>query len=580
MNILKGVSASAGIALGTVFVLKTNKKRTIKKIRISSSQVEEGWLRFEQARTETMAYFSSLLESSSPEQKNIFESYLLMLSDPEFISLVKASYEKNLLCIEYILDQKVNEFANQLKSAHDEYLSARAEDILDVYGKVLDYLLKIKTSAFDSIPQNSILVAESLNPSDAILLSKYSLKALVLHQGGKNSHLSILARTYSIPLVFGITNVVNMLKTGSYAIVDGTNANIFTDPDEKTIKKYQILLENENNRKKKLNAFASKPAVTKDGVSFLFYANIGSVEDAKMALQNGATGIGLFRTEFLFMDSATKSRAVIDEEEQFETYKQVLQIMQDKPVTIRTLDAGGDKVIEATGMPTGIEKNPLLGWRAIRFCLDRTDIFKTQLRALYRASVFGNLKIMIPLISTVEQLVQTKQIIKEVQTDLKRDNIQFKEDVPLGIMIETPSASVMADIFAQQCDFFSIGTNDLTQYMLCVDRENETVSKLFQELNPSVLRQIQYTFSSAQKAAIPVSVCGEMTSHPLTILPLLATGIKTLSMSPTKISETKEFISQFNYTTILELEKKLAHCSTSTEVESIVAKCISENSAK
>jgi phosphotransferase system enzyme I (PtsI) len=502
-----------------------------------------------------------------------------MLSDPEFISLVKASYEKNLFCIEYILDEKVNEFANQLKGANDEYLSARADDILDVYGKVLDRLIGIKISSFDNIPSHSILVSESLNPSDAILLSKYSIKALVLHQGGKNSHLSILARTYSIPLVFGINNVINILETGETVIVDGNDARIIVNPDEDTIKNYQSILQTQTNRKKELSAFVSKKALSKDGTQLSFYANIGSVEDAKLALENGATGIGLFRTEFLFMDNATKSRSIIDEEEQVKTYKEVLQIMQDKPVTIRTLDAGGDKIIDATGMPSDIEKNPLLGLRAIRFCLNRTDIFKTQLRALYRASIYGNLKIMIPLITTVEQLQQTKQLITEVQNELTRNNISFKKDVPLGIMIETPSASVIADILAQDCDFFSIGTNDLTQYMLCVDRENEAVAKLFQELNPAVLRQIQYTFNSGQAASIPVSVCGEMASRPLTLLPLLGIGITTFSMSPTKISEAKEFVSQFDYTTIQALAKKTALCSTSAEVESLVARCISTNSA-
>ncbi|OJF75851.1 MAG: phosphoenolpyruvate--protein phosphotransferase [Treponema sp. CETP13] len=574
MNKFQGVSASKGIASGSAFVIKNAVKRTITKKIITQDEIENGWIRFEKARKKTIDYFTTLLTTSSKEQKNIIESYILMLSDPEFILLVKASYEKSLVCIEYILEQKVTEFANQLKMANDEYLSARADDILDVYGKVLNILTNTPETSFEQIPPNSILVADSLNPSDAIFLFKSSIKALILKEGGTNSHLSILARTYNIPLVFGIKNILTYIESGNTVIVDGNEALVFVSPNTQTIETYAKKITTENNRKNNLRSFILQNACTKDNISLSFYANIGSIDDAKLSAENGADGIGLFRTEFLFMSNATTNGLIISEEKQFETYKKVLEIMKDKPVTIRTLDAGGDKLIEAEGMPSNNEKNPLLGWRAIRFCLDRTDIFKTQLRALYRASVFGYLKIMIPLITTVEQLDFTKELIREVQEELTLEKIPFNANVPVGIMIETPSATILADIFAQKCDFFSIGTNDLTQYILCVDRENQAVSNLFQELNPAVLRQIEYTFLTSQKAKIPLSVCGEMASRSKTILPLIAMGIKDFSMSPAKLSETKEFISHFSYTTITSLKEKIQKCSTAAQVEDIVSECI------
>ncbi|HZK20480.1 MAG TPA: putative PEP-binding protein, partial [Treponemataceae bacterium] len=301
------------------------------------------------------------------------------------------------------------------------------------------------------------------------------------------------------------------------------------------------------------------------------------LEDAHKAIECGAAGIGLFRTEFLFINKASKTSLLMSENEQFEIYKEVLQIMSDKPVTIRTLDAGADKIINAKGMPSGNEKNPLLGWRAIRFSLDRKDIFKTQIRALYRASVFGNLKIMIPLITHVEQLQKTKQLINEVQEELTLQNIAFNKNIPLGIMIETPSASIMSDVFAHQCDFFSLGTNDLTQYLLCVDRENTIVSNLFQELNPAVLRQIQYTILSANAASIPISVCGEMASNLQNLLLLLGMGIRTLSITPTKISEAKEFISCLRYTDLVALAKRIPLCATTADVQTIITTFLNEN---
>ncbi len=543
MKSFNGISAAPGIGIGKIHLVPNIKNAQIPKMLIQEAERNSGWLRFESSLQSTKEYFSSLLNTSNKEQQSVVQTYLLMLEDTDFIGQIKQEYEKNNLNIEFIIHKKVYESAEQLKSIGDSYLAERAIDILDVYGRVVHSMLGYISPDFDGVPEGAIIAAHSLQPSQAMVLFQKGIDGLILCEGGISSHMAILARTYGIPAVFGIEKVESSLPHGAEVIIDATKAIIILEPDQKTKKEYVLHKTKTEQRLNKLAAFISKKAVTKDGTSIQIYANIGSVDEAKIAEKEGADGIGLFRTEFLFMQAAEQG-TLIDEETQYEAYTSVLEIMKGKPVTIRTLDAGGDKLVPLEGMPGQSEKNPLLGNRAIRFCLSRPDIFKTQLRALYRASVHGKLSIMLPLLTDVDQLKQTKKLIQEVQAELKKENIAFTKSVPLGIMIETPAAAVTADLFASQCDFFSIGTNDLIQYTISVDRDNIEIAHLFSEMHPAVLRMIRYTIASANQAGISLSVCGEMASQTESLELLIGLGVRNLSMSPKKISEIKAFLSQ------------------------------------
>ena len=361
-----------------------------------------------------------------------------------------------------------------------------------------------------------------------------------------------MARNYGIPAVFALDNIASQIENGETVVVDGNNAEVFADPDNTSLENFQKKIDEEKAHRLMLEKFRNVEAQTKDGVKFHIYANIGTVEEAKLALEEGADGIGLFRTEFLFMSETNGGRSsLFNEEEQFKAYKQVLQIMNGKPVTIRTLDAGGDKLINSPEIHINEEKNPLMGLRAIRLSLENPMQLKTQLRALYRASVFGNLKIMLPLITNVEQVKKTLEIAESVRNELASEKIEFNPDVPIGIMVETAAAALTADCLAKVSDFFSIGTNDLTQYTIGVDRENASVAPLYDEFHLAVLRMIQNTISEAEKAGIDVSVCGEMASRKTSALVLAGMGIRNLSMSPAMICKIKELLSKY---TIKELK--------------------------
>jgi phosphotransferase system enzyme I (PtsI) len=377
----------------------------------------------------------------------------------------------------------------------------------------------------------------------------------VLQEGGVSSHISILARTYGVPSVFGVENPTSGIETGNTVVVDATKSLVIVEPDITIRNDYQTKQENAEKRNKELATFVTQKAQTKDGIPIIIFANIGTVEDAYLAKEEGAEGIGLFRTEFMFMEAAEKNN-ILDEEEQFEAYKTVLQIMGDKSVTIRTLDAGGDKIINLKGMPGIEEKNPLLGCRAIRFCLQQKEIFKTQLRALYRAGIYGNLKILLPMITSPAQVDETRRLISEVKEELLKEGKSFKDDIPLGVMIETPAAAIISDYLADRCDFFSIGSNDLTQYINAVDRENTDVAHLYDELHPAVLRMIKHSVLSASQSDIPISVCGEMAGREESLKCLVGMGVRVISVSPKLISPTKQMLSNFSLQEMHESSEK------------------------
>lgn len=561
MEVFLGIPAADGIGIGTAFVIPDAVKRAIPQHHIKLDQVSKGWTRYENAVQTITLELSEHLDSLSKTdpkdraQREVFETYVLMLSDPVFTKELKDFFETELFNIEYTVQFKAEEYANKLRQSGNDYLSERAQDITDIFGRVLDEMLDIHPFDIQQVPDGSVIIANSLSSSDTIILSKRKIVGLALTEGGVSSHVVILARNYGIPTVVGLDDISKKVKNGETVIIDGKTAEVLVSPDRSTIEENKAKIREEYQRKQSLKSFLDKTALTKDGTEFKLYANIGTPEEAEVAAAEGADGIGLFRTEFLYMAqggaSLNAAARSFSEQNQFEAYKQVLQIMGDKPVTIRTLDAGGDKLINSVDIPIVDEKNPLMGMRAVRLSLAYPNLLKIQLRALFRAGVYGNLKIMFPLITSVGQVKKLLGLVDEVKKELKSENVPFKEDVPVGIMIETAAAALVSDCLAKVSDFFSLGTNDLTQYTLAVDRENPRVSDLYNEFNLAVLRLIQMTINAANEAGIPVSVCGEMAGRHDSIMVLGGMGIRNLSMSPKQISATKELLSRF---TIKELQ--------------------------
>lgn len=562
MEVFLGVSAADGAGIGSAFLIPDQIKRAIPQTKISKEDIEEGWERFTSAKTAVAEDITEKLsklpvDKSTAIQREIFEAYILMLNDPVFLREVRTEYETTLFNIEYTLNFKSEEYAARLRNAGNDYLAERAQDITDIFGRVLDEMLGIHTFDINEVPDGSVIIATSLSPTETIILSKRKIAGLALTEGGISSHVVILARNYGIPTVVGLhgTSLRKKVQNGQMVIVDAECAELLADPDEETIAQYRKTIEIRRKEQEFLTEYLDKPALTKDGERFTLYANIGSPEEAETALKAGADGIGLFRTEFLYMAKADTSHHAaarsFNEDEQFEAYKHVLTVMKDKPVTIRTLDAGGDKLINSVDIPSFNEKNPLMGMRAIRLSLAYPQVLKTQLRALYRASVYGKLRIMLPLITSTEQVEQSLVIVDEVKKELAAEHILFDDKVPVGIMIETAAAALTSDCLAKTSDFFSLGTNDLTQYTLGVDRENSNVSGLYDEFNLAVLRLIAITITNAKKYGINLSVCGEMAGRHDSILVLGGLGIRSLSMSPNLISRTKHLLSQF---TVAELQ--------------------------
>ncbi|MDD7611574.1 MAG: phosphoenolpyruvate--protein phosphotransferase [Spirochaetales bacterium] len=561
MEVFLGIPAADGIGIGTAFVIPDAVKRAIPQHHIKIDQINKHWLRFENAVQTVTLELSSYLDSLSKTdprdkaQREVYETYILMLGDPVFNKEVRDFFETELFNIEYTVQFKAEEYASRLRQSGNSYLSERAQDITDVFGRVLDEMLDIHPFDIKQVPDGSVILATSLSSADTIVLSKRKIAGLALSEGGVSSHVVILARNYGIPTIVGLEDISKKVRNGETVIVDGKEAEILVSPDKSTIDEYKAKIRQEFAHKQSLKTFLDKPAVTKDGTRFKLYANIGTPEEADIAVAEGADGIGLFRTEFLYMaqNGASLNAAArnFSEENQFEAYKYVLSAMQGKPVTIRTLDAGGDKLINSVEFPVLEEKNPLMGLRAVRLSLKCPNVLKTQLRALYRASVYGNLEIMFPLISSYCQVKQCLELVNEVKKELTAEGIPFKDDIPIGIMIETAAAALISDCLAKTCDFFSLGTNDLTQYTLAVDRENPHVAELYNEFSLSVLRLIEMTISSANAANIPIAVCGEMASRQDSVMVLAGMGIRNLSMSPKMISGTKELLSRF---TIQELQ--------------------------
>jgi phosphotransferase system enzyme I (PtsI) len=537
MKKIHGIGVSDGIALGRL-VLYRSRKEKIQKHHVTD--VKSELIRLEAAQKNAVDELNEIylqsLKQVGEKDSMIFQIHMMMIQDEDFSQTVREKIKKEQINAEYAVWTTGNEFAERFAQMNDEYMRGRIMDVIDISRRLIQCLDNTAGNATLRIDESSIIAADELTPSETMQLDKSKVLAIVTRGGSKISHSSILSRTMGIPSVIGLEGGFAELKDGMFAVVDGSSGEIILEPDKNTKKGCEKRRNEYLRNQQELRELFESKAVTKDGIEIEINANIGHPEDTQSALENGADGIGLFRSEFLYMECDY----LPTEEDQFQAYKTVLEKMQGRPVIIRTFDIGADKPVPYLNLPK--ETNPALGYRAIRICLDRKEMFYTQLRALLRASVFGRLKTMFPMIISVEEVREARAVMEQVKTDLTAEKIAFATDVETGIMIETPAAVMLSEELAKECDFFSIGTNDLTQYTLAVDRMNGKISKLYDQRHPAVLKMIEATANSARKAGIPVGICGESAADPALTKFYLKIGISELSVAPSSILGLKKTI--------------------------------------
>jgi phosphoenolpyruvate-protein phosphotransferase (PTS system enzyme I) len=563
MNELTGIPASPGIAVARPFLYVLEDPSTVPVREIKAEEAPAEWARFigavGKARVEVTALRDKASIEAGEDQAAIFESHLLMLDDPELHERIERSLAKKLVNVERVLADIEREFVDKLGQADDPSLRDRVSDIQDISRRILGHLLERERPSLAEIADDVVLVARDLLPSDMISMNRARVKAVVTESGGRTSHVAILARAFEIPAVVGVAGAASKLRAAKLVAVDGDRGLVTADPDEAALARNEVSRSASAARQRELDALRELPAATTDGFRVLVKANIEVPEEADTVLAHGADGIGLFRSEFLFLGGH-----VPDEEEQFLAYKRVIEAMKGKPVTIRTLDIGGDKVLPELGAQD--EKNPLLGWRAIRFCLSREDIFKTQLRAILRAAVFGETRIMFPMIATADELERALALVDEARAECRAKGQATPAMLPIGIMVEIPAAAMTSDILAAKSDFFSIGTNDLIQYTMAVDRGNEKVAYLHAPYHPAVLRLVKLTIENGKAAGIPVGMCGEMAADPASAIVLLGLGLDEFSMSSAAVPAVKRAIRSTSLTEARAVAVAVMALSTSSEV--------------
>ena len=536
MNLhIKGMIASPGIAIGSAYVYKEVENLKFDEYRKQS--VEQEILNFHHAILRSRVSIQKLIcqanQTKNDEQAHIFEAQLQLLEDPTIIEEAKKVILNSDKSAPFVLQMIRDELVSTFLSMNDEYMRERSQDLLDVTNRIIKYLIGV-TDAPIRLPEKSILVADNLTPSMTASLDPEKVLGIVTYAGGVTSHTAILARSLGIPALVGV-KIAGQVQTGDVVIVDAQNGEVMINPTQSELKTYQEQFQEIINKEAFYQQLSTKEAILPSGEQVTLLANIGVPNEVQKALAFGAEGIGLFRSEFLFMDCTEAP----NEEEQFQAYKSVVSAMNGQPVTIRTLDIGGDKNIPYLNLPK--EENPFLGYRAIRICLQEKVLFQTQLRALLRASYYGKLKILIPLITSVEELLQTKEMLMQEEAHLKAEGHEVGQ-YELGIMIETPASVFIAKELAAHCDFFSIGTNDLIQYLLVVDRMNENIAQYYNPMHPAVLAAIEQVIHVGREAGIEVCMCGEMASDQHATATLLELGLRSFSMSPSTIPKVKDVI--------------------------------------
>ena len=478
-------------------------------------------------------------ETAGESASEIILGHIMMMKDPYMCSEIEKRIDAGQ-CAEAAVEAVCDMFIAMFSAVDDEMTKQKATDVKDIKSEMLALLLGVHTVDLSDLPKDTVLVAKELTPSMTACINRKNVVGFITEVGSKTSHAAILARAMEIPAVLSVENATEHLKENQLVIVDGIHGEVLSDPEQETVAAYIRLRMDFEKERAALAKFVGLETRTKDGEKVQLFANIGTPEDASQVIAYDGEGVGLFRTEFLFMDRSTMP----DENEQFEAYKKALLIMKKKTVVIRTLDIGGDKEIPYLGLKK--EANPFLGFRAVRYCLKNSEMYKTQLRALLRASAYGDLQIMIPLVTGVDELRQVKALIREIQTELDEKVIAYKKDIKIGVMIETPSAAILADVLAKEADFFSIGTNDLTGYIMAVDRGNADVAYLYSAFSPAVLRMLRHIISEGKKAGIPVGMCGEAAADPLLIPLLISFGLDEYSVNPTSLLATRREISRWS----------------------------------
>lgn len=566
---LKGKGISEGIGIGKALVLQK------KEIKIEKNKIEDVSLELEKLNVSINSVIKEtedLIKNSNNEQKQILEAYLMILQDVTLIQKAKELIEKEKLNCVYAVEQGLGEIITNFRNIPDEYISERANDIEDIKNRIISKLLKIEENDLSQIEPSTIIVTRELTTSDTAKINMKNVSGIISEIGGTNSHVSIIARNKQIPMIIRVENVVNQIKDGDTVVINGKTGDIHINPTIEEMAQYENQLKEEQVEKTKLEEYKNKVAITQDGYQVEVSSNIGKTSDLEDVLKVGADGIGLFRTEFLFMDS----EQMPTEQEQFQSYKKIAENMKDKLSIIRTLDAGGDKNIPYLNLEK--EDNPFLGYRAIRLCLGNTEMFKIQLRAILRASNYGNLAIMFPMISTIDELREAKQILEDCKKELDEKNIKYNKEIKVGMMIEIPATAIMAEVFAKECDFFSIGTNDLIQYTMAAERGNTKIANLYTKNHPAVIKLIKNTIDAAHQNGIFCGMCGEAASNFQYIPLLIGMGLNEFSMNSSAILQAKKTITELNKKDCEKLVDEVLQLSSDREVEKRLKKYINLDS--
>ncbi|MBN1593041.1 MAG: phosphoenolpyruvate--protein phosphotransferase [Candidatus Coatesbacteria bacterium] len=574
MKRLLGIKASPGIAIGPAFVLDRShqkvRKRAIRESRIDH-EVEKFLRAIEKARDEVEHIRASLGSDKAKELSTVLQTHVMLLHDEALKEDVIKIIRNEKVNAAWAVSKHIGRFNEMLANLDNEHLSSRIADLNDIKSRLLHNLgVDARVSRLDEAPEGSIVVAQDITPSEAAQIDTSRIIGFVTELGSRTSHSAIMARTHEIPAVVGATGVLQDIQHGTRMIVDGLSGKVYISPTKRHIEEYQAKERAFKYYVTELLTAADLPAETRDGFRIAIEANIESPADIETSLLHGAMGIGLYRTEYLFMER----RHIPSEEEHYQAYRSVAEQIAPYSATIRTIDIGGEKLFDAVDLPP--QRNPALGLRAIRLCLSRPYMLKDQIKGILRAGIYGNLKIMFPMISGIEELKRGKEVIEECARELKKDGIPFNADIEVGIMIEIPSAAVTADILATECDFFSIGTNDLIQYSIAIDRANEEVAYLYDPLHPAILRIIKMIVDSAHAKNVRVGVCGEMAAEPLYVLMLLGLGVDELSMNPIAIPAAKKIVRSSELSEALEIARKALFFGTSDEIEAYIYRVMSK----
>ncbi|MFZ4450592.1 phosphoenolpyruvate--protein phosphotransferase [Salibacterium aidingense] len=562
---LEGIAASKGIAFAKAFVLEQPEMNIEKKeIEETDAEIDRFQKAVDHAKQELQIIKEKTLNDMGEDKAEIFSAHLLVLEDPEIIDGVTAKIKDEGVNAEFALKELSDMYVTMFEGMDNEYMKERASDIRDVSQRILLHLLGVENTSLAAIQEETIVIAEDLTPSDTAQLDLSYVLGFATDIGGRTSHSAIMARSMEIPAVVGTKEATSAVGSGDQIIIDGMEGRVLIAPDEKTVEEYKGKQQEYLRQKEEWAKLVNESSVTKDGRRVELAANIGTPNDIEGVLSNGAEGIGLYRTEFLYMGRDE----LPGEEEQFEAYKTVLEKMGDKPVVIRTLDVGGDKELPYLNLPP--ELNPFLGFRAIRLCLEETEMFRTQLRALLRASAYGNLKVMFPMVATLEEFREAKNLLENVKAELIQEGQAVAEKIETGIMVEIPSTAAAADLFAREVDFFSIGTNDLIQYTMAADRMSEKVAHLYQPYHPAILRLVKQVINAAHNEGKWAGMCGEMAGEETAVPLLLGLGLDEFSMSATSVLPARSQVRSLSGKEAAALAEEAVQLPTAKEVEALV----------